>query len=53
MRMASPGVSRGRSTSCVERLTLVDQLRPLLVTSSFATVVCPVSFEDQATVYAD
>src|ERR1700760_3288011 len=45
MRMASSGVSRGRDTSCVERLTLVDQPRPLVVTCSFTTVVCPVSFE--------
>src|ERR1700731_4125447 len=45
MRMASSGVSRGRDTSCVERLTLVDQPRPLMVTCSFTTVVCPVNFE--------
>ena len=29
MRIASSGVSRGRDTSCVERLTLVDQPRKL------------------------
>src|SRR5260370_4971820 len=45
MRMASSGVSRGRDTSCVERLDWVDQPRPLVVTCSFTTVVCPVSFE--------
>jgi hypothetical protein len=43
--MASSEVSRGRDTSCVDRLTLVDQPRPLVVTCSFTTVVCPVSLE--------
>jgi hypothetical protein len=44
MRIASSGVSRGRDTSCVERLTLVDQPRPLVETCSFTTVVCPGQF---------
>src|SRR6478752_9441344 len=44
MRMASSGVSRGRDTSCVERLTLVDQPRLLVVICSFTTVVCPGQF---------
>jgi hypothetical protein len=43
--MASSEVSRGRDTSCVERLTLVDQPRPLVVTCSLTTVVWPVSFD--------
>src|SRR5260370_39321786 len=45
IRIASSGVSSGRETSCVERLTFVDQPRPLVVICSLTTVVCPVSFE--------